>query len=63
MHRILYIVLLLLLLPAVLFASLEYKLELFSFDPIYKEHAADKNKPMLALSPAYYIDGFPTHIL
>lgn len=63
MRRILYTALLFLLIPAALCADFSYKLELFSFDPIYKEYAADKNKPMLALSPAYYTDGFPTYIL
>ena len=64
MRRILYTALLFLLIPAALCADFDYKLELFSFDPIYKEYAADKNKPMPALSPACYTNGlFPTYIL
>lgn len=64
MKKKLIVILLALILPlSLIFADFDYQLELFSFDPLYKEYMADKNKPELALNLSYYADGFPEYIL
>lgn len=55
---------LLIILPlSSILADFDYKFELFSFDPIYKEYLADRSKPELSLEVLYYAEGFPDRIL
>ena len=45
-----------------LHASFDYRLELFSFDPTYKEYMADNNSPNLSFNYIYNFAGFPDHV-
>lgn len=44
------------------FAGFDYRLELLSFDPVYKEYMADKNSPNLSFNYIYNFAGFPDHV-
>ena len=44
------------------FAGFEYELDLFSFDPLYKEYKADKNSANMQFNYIYNFAGFPEYI-
>lgn len=44
------------------FSAFDYKLDLFSFDPLHKEYMADKNSPNLMFNYIYNFSGFPDHV-
>lgn len=48
---------------ATLFAKFEYKLDLVSFDPIYKEYFADRGRPDFSISQINYFEGYPDRVL
>lgn len=46
-----------------LFASVNYKFELLSFDPIHKDYFADKSCPELSINYSSFLKGFPTRVM
>lgn len=46
-----------------LWADFDYRLDLFSFNPLYEVPMADRSKPELSLNLIYYAQGFPDRIL
>ena len=46
-----------------LYASLNYKFDAFSLDPIYKEYFADRARPDFSLSQINYYEGYPDRVL
>ncbi len=46
-----------------LYASLNYKFDAFSLDPIYEEYFADRGRPDFSLSQINYYEGYPDRVL
>lgn len=44
-------------------ANVNYKLDILTFDPIYKEYFADRARPDFSLSQINYYEGFPDRVL
>ncbi len=55
------IICLFLLSASMLFASVDYKLELVSFNPIYREYGAGRNQAVMGLQYLDVYKGFPTY--
>ncbi|MGD1822206.1 MAG: hypothetical protein ACPKM0_05500 [Pleomorphochaeta sp.] len=45
------------------YADLDYKFDLVSFDPLHKEYFADRTSPEFSLNYLTYLEGFPTYIM
>ncbi len=46
-----------------LYASVDYKFDLVSFDPLHKEYFADRARPELSINYLYYTEGYPDKVL
>lgn len=59
MKKIVFFILI--LIPALLFAGFDYKLELLSFKPTFSESSADRSRSALDFQYADVYKGYPTY--
>lgn len=62
MKKVVLIFALALMLITTASAAFEYRLDLLSFDPLYKEYDADRSRASLDFQYAAVYDGYPTYI-